>query len=172
MLFKNSFIFISMRDKIKQAEYNRQYYMEHKEQLLPKIRERSNLWCKENKERRNKRDRERRLQGNHPNKDATKRHRLKRKLECISAYGGKCVCCGESHIEMLTIDHKNNNGAEHRKTFTSGGGALYNILRKLNNPSEYQCLCFNCNFSRYLGNGVCIHEREKSPKNPEISPSL
>lgn len=150
-----------MRDKQKQAEYNKQYYQKHKDKLLPQIRERSNQWCKENKERRNERDRERRMQGVHPNKNATKRYRLRRKMECISAYGGKCMCCGETHLEMLTVDHKNNNGSEHRKTYTPGGSAIYILLKKLGFPSEYQCLCFNCNFSRYLGNGVCIHQREK-----------
>ena len=149
-----------MRDKQKQSEYNKKYYSEHREKLLPLLRKRSNLWCKENKERRNRRDKERRLIGITPNVNATKRYRLKRKLECISAYGGKCNCCGELHLDMLTIDHKNNNGAEHRKTFTPGGGAFYNLLRKLNYPNEYQCLCFNCNYSRYLGNGICVHKRE------------
>ena len=148
-----------MRDKQKQSEYNKKYYQENKSKLLPLIRKRANLWCKNNKDRRNKRDQERRLQGVHPNVNATKKYRLKRKEECISAYGGKCSCCGEIHLEMLTIDHKNNNGAEHRKTFTSGGAAIYTLLKKLNYPDDYQCLCFNCNYSKYLGNGICIHKR-------------
>lgn len=37
------------------------------------------------------------------------------KLKCIQEYGGKCVCCGETNIGFLTLDHINNNGAEHRK---------------------------------------------------------
>jgi len=150
-----------MRDKKKQSEYNKKYYQEHRDDLLPAIRSRASLWCKENKERRNQRDRERRRNGETPNVNATRKYRLKRKQECISAYGGKCTCCGEPHLEMLTIDHKYNNGAEHRKTFTQGGSAFYNLLRKLRFPPEYQCLCFNCNYSRYLGDGRCIHERER-----------
>src|SRR6266567_4357200 len=40
-------------------------------------------------------------------------NRLKAKLrrEVLAAYGGKCVCCGESHPEFLAIDHVNNDGA-------------------------------------------------------------
>jgi hypothetical protein len=149
-----------MRDKQKRAEYNKAYYQKHKEELLPILRKRSNLWCKENKDYRNEQDRERRRNGNTTNVRGTAKYRLKRKQECISAYGGKCACCGETHLEMLTIDHKNNNGAEHRKTFTPGGAAIYILLRKLKYPPEYQCLCFNCNYSRYLGDGICIHQRE------------
>ncbi len=147
-----------MDDKEKKKKYNREYYLKNKEKLLPKARIRSVKWCKENKDYRNARDRARRLRGATPNMSATKKYRAKLKKECIDAYGGKCSCCGESNVDMLTMDHKLNNGSEHRKTFKSGGGAIHLIIKRENFPTDkYQCLCFNCNFSRYINKGICSH---------------
>lgn len=69
-------------------------------------------------------------------------------------YGGKCACCGESHDEFLTIDHKDNDGAEHRKVVD--GAALYRWLMKNGYPENFQILCYNCNIAkgRY---GTCPH---------------
>lgn len=44
--------------------------------------------------------------------NATYARRLK--LEVLAGYGGKCICCGETHPAFLTVDHINNDGAEHR----------------------------------------------------------
>src|SRR5690349_6288281 len=35
--------------------------------------------------------------------------------QALEAYGGRCVCCGESTPEFLHFDHVNNDGAEHRR---------------------------------------------------------
>jgi hypothetical protein len=32
-------------------------------------------------------------------------------MEMLSAYGGKCVCCGESEYKFLAIDHINGGGS-------------------------------------------------------------
>lgn len=93
------------------------------------------------------------------------------KLEVISAYGGQCACCGESHIEFLTIDHTNCDGAEHRAR-CGKGRKVYADLRARGFPkSGYRCLCLNCNIS--IGfYGYCPHKPhakivvDKRPKNP------
>ncbi|MFE1396776.1 hypothetical protein ACFW53_02415 [Nocardiopsis dassonvillei] len=59
---------------------------------------------------------------------------------------------------MLTIDHVDNNGAEHRREIGGGGEKLYRWLKREGYPPGYQVLCFNCNVGRHLGNGVCPHE--------------
>lgn len=150
-----------MKDKEKVKEYNKQYWIKNRDRLLPMVRARSIKWCKDNREKRNKRDRDIRLIREHPNKNATKRYRIKIKKECIDAYGGKCCCCGENHLDMLAIDHKFENGSEHRKTFKQGGGAIHSLLKKQDYPDSYQCLCHNCNYSKYRNNGKCIHEIER-----------
>ncbi len=69
------------------------------------------------------------------------------KLEMISAYGGRCSLCGETHWEFLTIDHINGGGSRHRKTVGSGG-AFYRWLKRRGWPKgEYRLLCANCNCS-------------------------
>ena len=70
----------------------------------------------------------------------------KRKLEVIEAYGGKCVLCGETHWEFLTIDHINGGGSEHRRNI--GATTIYIWLKKQGYPQkEYRLLCANCNCS-------------------------
>lgn len=74
------------------------------------------------------------------------------RLRVISHYSPnlKCQCCGESHYEFLTIDHMNNDGAEHRREIGIGGGRLYEWLIKNNFPEGYQVLCWNCNMSKSI----------------------
>src|SRR4051794_13956851 len=42
-------------------------------------------------------------------------------VETHNAYGGKCICCGESKHEYLELDHINNNGAEERRNLGVSG---------------------------------------------------
>lgn len=91
--------------------------------------------------------------------------RLKLRVETLLAYGGCCACCGEDKYEFLAIDHKNNNGSEHRKSIGGtlsnprSGGATYRWLRINNYPEGFQVLCHNCNFAK--GHyGYCPHQEE------------
>lgn len=69
-----------------------------------------------------------------------------------------CACCGETHLEFLTVDHMNNNGAEHRKSGRFRDLQL-ELLRNGFKASDYQILCMNCNFA--LGHsGYCPHKPE------------
>jgi hypothetical protein len=82
----------------------------------------------------------------------------------IAAYGGKCECCGVTEYEFLNIDHKNNDGAEHRKKDkkTSTGYGLYRHIIKTNFPRDrFRLLCWNCNCSRGIY-GRCPHEAMES----------
>jgi predicted DNA-binding transcriptional regulator AlpA len=82
------------------------------------------------------------------------------KLETITHYGGKCTCCGETKLHFLTIDHKNNDGADHRRKLGDphfGGIKIYRWLKKNSYPKEFQILCFNCNLGKYYNNGICPH---------------
>jgi hypothetical protein len=77
-------------------------------------------------------------------------------MKVFQHYGMKCSCCGEDKFSMLTIDHINNDGAEHRKKI---GGSSKTYLWLINNnfPKDFQTLCFNCNISKEI-NGVCEHQ--------------
>ncbi len=97
---------------------------------------------------------------------ATKRNNVKVKIEVFAAYGGcSCACCGESELRFLTIDHVNNDGAEHRRQLfgTSkqiGGSRLYRVLKKQGFPPGFQVLCFNCNVAKGFF-GECPHQTAK-----------
>lgn len=87
-----------------------------------------------------------------------KRYKMKNKLIVLTHYGGnppKCACCGETHIEFLTIDHINGGGCKHRKQI--GTNNINRWLIKNNFPEGYRVLCMNCNTSRGFY-GYCPHQ--------------
>jgi len=73
--------------------------------------------------------------------------RLALKIEVLSFYGGKCKNCQVNQSCYLTIDHLLNNGANHRRQI---GSNIYPWLKANYFPSEYQVLCYNCNYEKYL----------------------
>lgn len=92
-----------------------------------------------------------------------KRQREKIRAEVFAAYGGyECACCLETNPLFLTIDHVNNDGAEHRreiwqKSRNGSGSALYAWLKKQDFPPGFQVLCFNCNCAKQRNGGICPH---------------
>lgn len=92
-------------------------------------------------------------------KVTSKERRKQLKEEVIREYGGVCVCCGDNHIEFMTIDHINGGGRQHRKEINCGGGwNFYAWLKKNLYPKdEYRLLCFNCN-SALGAFGYCPHQ--------------
>lgn len=105
---------------------------------------------KEGYARRNKKWREK-------NREWIKNFRRELRKEVINAYGGHCVCCGESNWEFLTLDHPNGNGQEDRAKHRLILGQLYGWCKKNNFPPGYQVLCMNCNWVRRFG-GTCPHQ--------------
>jgi len=84
--------------------------------------------------------------------------RSKLKVKIFSHYGSKCKCCGQSEIDVLTINHINNNGAEHRKEIKlSCVDKFYYWIIKNNFPDDLQVLCWNCNLGRQFHDGICPH---------------
>lgn len=71
------------------------------------------------------------------------------KLETLTHYGknGALQCCGEGcsivDIDMLTLDHIDNNGAAHRKVGFTSGAKGFNRLKKIGYPQGFQTLCWN-----------------------------
>lgn len=87
---------------------------------------------------------------------------IKLKSLVFSKYGGKCVCCGESELIFLTIDHVvgNGNGNSHRRSLTgttAGGEPTYQWIVKNNFPEGFQVMCHNCNHAKHVL-GSCPHK--------------
>jgi hypothetical protein len=80
-------------------------------------------------------------------KSCVHNYQLKRKQKVMSLFGCKCAKCGETDIDVLEIDHINNDGANKRKS-----GEDKDIYLKLasgkRNTDGLQLLCANCNFEK------------------------
>lgn len=84
--------------------------------------------------------------------------RREQKQIVLDHYGARCVCCGESNKDFLSIDHMNNDGAAHRREI--GSGAILRWLILNNFPPGFQILCYNCNMAKQFCGGVCPHQVE------------
>lgn len=94
-----------------------------------------------------------------------KRYNRDVKEKIINHYGGKCKCCGEKILDFLTIDHINNDGNVHRKELKQKGITnMYHFIVKHKYPSYFQILCFNCNVSKRINYGKCVHQIIKENK--------
>ncbi len=88
---------------------------------------------------------------------------LKVKSKVMEHYGGECICCGETILAFLTIDHIVGNGNKHKKEIgVSSGKDFYYWLIKNNFPGGFQVLCFNCNCGRQVNSGICPHKEGRS----------
>ncbi len=86
------------------------------------------------------------------------------KMHAISHYSNglmKCACCGEAHIEFLTIDHIDGGGNTHRKSQLSGI-KIHRWLHINRYPAGFRVLCSNCNMA-YGAFGYCPHVASKPP---------
>jgi len=105
-------------------------------------------------------------------KHITSRQRgLLLKEEVLAAYGGPvCVCCGETCIGFLTLDHVNNDGTQHRRSFNPGENQ-YTFLRRNNYPQDVplQVMCYNCNLGRAKNGGMCPHHGYNPVSNVEFN---
>jgi len=82
---------------------------------------------------------------------AKRRAELERlRAAAITAYGGRCACpgCHVHHVELLTIDHMNGDGATHRRSLGKSSRDFYRWLEKQNYPSGYQAFCGSCNLAK------------------------
>lgn len=121
----------------------------------------------------------------HANKDKANGREQARyaelKAQVYAAYGGQvCACCGETEPRFLTVDHIDNNGADHRREMdatNSGGKKIYFWLRDNGFPPGFQILCMNCNWGKARNNGVCPHKdtegsttipKGSTAKRPEV----
>jgi hypothetical protein len=79
---------------------------------------------------------------------------LELKLEVLTHYGdsGLLLCCWSGcevqDLDMLTIDHVNEDGAQHRREL--GCEKIYRWLKKNKFPEGFQTLCMNHQWKKHL----------------------
>ena len=120
-------------------EYHRKYRDDHREQRRKWNRD----WIASHKEQYN----------------ASKyRYRDRLKAEAISIYSdglSVCAICGEDDIDVLCLDHINDDGAEHRKQIgiagrSTSGTNTHAALKREGWPKGIQVLCANCNLKKQI----------------------
>ena len=94
--------------------------------------------------------------------DQRKAKRLENKILVMTYYSYndvKCDCCGERIFEFLTIEHINNDGAEHRRKLKVRMGVdFYAKIIEIGFPEGLRVLCYNCNCAiRYTK--ICPHQK-------------
>jgi hypothetical protein len=80
------------------------------------------------------------------------------KLEVLSHYGleGKLQCCWPEccviDVDMLSLDHVNNDGAQERRNGNRGGAGhpMYARVKRNGFPEEFQTLCHNHQWKKEL----------------------
>lgn len=134
-----------MTRKLSEADkaYRRKYYQDHREAQIISALKRYEQCKKDPKFLEYSRTK------------AKKYYRALR-VEVITHYGGKCVCCGETTLQFLVLDHKNGGGSAHRRSI-GGGSKTYNWAKKQGYPKILQILCANCNTAKGMY-GKCPHK--------------
>lgn len=105
--------------------------------------------------------------------ESIKRRNHRDRLAAFKYYGNSCKYCQQSIQIFLTIDHTNNNGAEHRRQQRSGDNQGHNIyawLRKNNYPEGFQTLCYNCNCAKHIYGEADVLEALRSAQNLPLPP--
>jgi len=83
------------------------------------------------------------------------KNRLKEQI--YAHYGKRCVCCDETMLEFLTIDHVNGDGNIDRRN-NLRGNSLYKKIINEGFSEDYQILCMNCNFGKKMTGTICPHQ--------------
>lgn len=89
-------------------------------------------------------------------KQQTRSKRRQQKLAVLKYYSKSevptCQSCGFKDVRALTIDHINNNGAEHRKMLGSrASDKMHRWLIAEGFPEGFQVLCSNCQLLKRYG---------------------
>lgn len=76
-----------------------------------------------------------------------RKYRLRVKREFMALLGGQCKICGIDNLDLLTVHHPLNNGADHRREIAAGqrGSTFYRNVMRSGDISNLECRCFSCN---------------------------
>ena len=135
--------------------HNKKYHAKYRRDNIEKRRKWNREWIEKNRNRYNA---------------SKSKYKEKLKIETMMHYAGgkpECKLCGIDDIDILCLDHINDNGAEHRRSLSisgkghSGGHRIYEVLRRDGYPEGLQVLCANCNLKKSM-----IKIKEKKLLNP------
>jgi hypothetical protein len=136
------------RHKERYNKNSKEYHLKNREEILKKQKEYH--WNNRDKLLKQRKNRYHMIDKKNPEimkrKSETARiWDIERRRKCIEHYSkGKTCCelCGESDYDVLTIDHINGGGNQHRIKISRH---VADFLIKNNFPEGYRILCMNCN---------------------------
>jgi hypothetical protein len=111
-------------------KYHAKYYQDNKERIKKKIKQ----YCNDNKEK---------VSGRRQDY----LHRVK--LDVLFYYSDgtmACLNCGISDVDVLCLDHINNDGKHDRVRWRN----MHVYAKKRNYPNGLQVLCYNCNMKKEI----------------------
>lgn len=119
-----------------------EYHREYREKNRAQRRKWNRDWIDKNRERYN----------------ASKyiyRENLKKEAVAIYSIDNDCAICGCTDIDVLCLDHIDDDGAEDRKRRgisgrNSAGTSTYAALKRDGWPGGFQVLCANCNLKKEM----------------------
>jgi hypothetical protein len=123
---------IDKRDELK--KYHAQWYAKNKE----KVKENVRRYVERNKDK---------VRGNR------QAYVYMVKMEVLSHYSGgsmSCKHCGINDVEVLCLDHINDDGKIHRKHGSQRGKNMYIYARHKGFIDGLQVLCYNCNMKKEI----------------------
>lgn len=136
--------------KERYSKQRKKYYEANKELEL----DRSKQYQKENREKVSKQHNV--YMSLHPEQTAKKKeydrsYRIRNKTKLLEMYGGKCAYCGETDVDVLTLDHVKNDMCERKRL---GSNNIVEMKKAIDNysPEEFQILCWNCNVKKHKKN--------------------
>ena len=133
-----------------------------------KVKAATQKWYAENKDK--MKERYKRYDSTRPaarkeyNKIYSSKRRQRNNLLCLQHYSASlipfCICCGDTELKFLSIDHTNNDGYKDKK---KRGAKFYEQLIKNNYPNipALQVMCMSCNWGRARNLGICPHKQIK-----------
>lgn len=96
-----------------------------------------------NKEIHRERVRRSRLKrGEKKNREYERNLNQRTRVAALMQLGCKCARCGINDMRVLQLDHVNGGGTQENKRIHARGVAI----RALENPTDFQVLCANCNW--------------------------
>ncbi len=98
------------------------------------------------------------------NPETTYENKIKK--EVFSHYSGGepcCKRCGITDLRILTMDHINGNGYQHRKEIKKRGSSFYCWTKKNGYPNDLQILCHNCQWIKRIENFEHRGRKNKKP---------
>lgn len=138
---------------------NREYHNAHYDQIHAKQRER--WWA--NREELMAQTRAWQIANKEVLAERSRVRRLEMKLAALAHYGPACTCCGELDSRLLSMEHSNGDGANHRRSLggpKKSGSFFYRWLRDHDYPDDLglTVLCHSCNWGSGHNKNGCPHQ--------------